>query len=152
MNKLDISSLEKAYDAYSKALNYGLDIEQNSSDKSYEKEIVSNALIHHFKIVYELSWKMMKKYIEMEDSDVKILTKKDLFRIAGEKGLIQNFHKWVEFHSARNKTSHTYDEDTAKEVYETSKEFKNYIKDLISALEERIEYDQKLENSMENHK
>ena len=152
MTKLDISSLKKAYLAYSKALNYGLEIESKSSYKSYEKEIVSNALIHHFEIAYELSWKMMKRYIEMEDGDVKILTKRDLFRIAGEKGLIQDFHKWVSFHSARNKTSHTYDEDTAKEVYATAKEFKTYIKDLISILEERIAYDEKIEKSMENHK
>jgi len=151
MGKLDISSLKKSYDAYSRALNYALNIESKSSDKFYEKEIVSNALIHHFEIVYELSWKMMKRYIEMEDSDVKILTRKDLFRIAGEKGLIHDFHKWVNFHSARNKTSHTYDEDTVKEVYGTAKEFKTYIKDLIFALEERIEYDEKLEDSMENH-
>jgi len=48
---------------------------------------------------------MMKRYIEMEDSTVEILTIKDLFRIAGEKGLIYDFHKWVEFHNARNKTS-----------------------------------------------
>ncbi|MDR2623041.1 MAG: nucleotidyltransferase substrate binding protein [Methanobrevibacter sp.] len=69
--------------------------------------MVNNALIHHFEIVYELSWKMMKRYIEMEDNEVKILTKKDLFRVAGEKGLIYDFHKWVGFHDARNKTSHT---------------------------------------------
>ena len=91
----------------------------------------------------------MKRYIEMEDSTVEILTIKDLFRIAGEKGLIYDFHKWVEFHNARNKTSHTYDEDTAKEVYATAKEFKTYVKDLISALEKRIEYDEKIENTIE---
>ena len=53
----------------------------------------------------------------------------------------------MEFHSARNKTSHTYDEATAKEVYAISKEFNTYIKDLISALEELIEYDETIENS-----
>ena len=144
MNKLDISSLQKAYNAYSKTLRYALNIESKSSDEFYEKEIVSNALIPHFEIVYELSWKMMKKYIEMEDGGGKILTKRDLFRIAGEKGLIYDFHKWVVFHNARNKSSHTYNENTAKEVYDTAKEFKTYIKDLISALEERIEYDEKI--------
>jgi len=152
MNKLDISSLIKAYGAYLKALHYALNIETEPSDKIYEKEIVANALIHHFEIAYELSWKMMKRYIEMEDSDTKILTKRDLFRIAGEKGLIDNFYKWVNFHSARNKTSHTYNEDTAKELYAVAKEFEPYMEDLISKLEERIEYDEKIENSMRNPK
>jgi len=55
----------------------------------------------------------------------------------------------VEFHNARNKTSHTYDEDTAKEVYAVAKEFKTYVKDLISALEKRIEYDEKIESTIE---
>jgi len=152
MNKLDISSLKKASNAYSKALDYALNTELDSPKKLYEKEIVTNALIHHFEIAYELSWKMMKRYIEMEDSDVKILTRKDLFRIAGEKRLIYDFHKWVKFHNARNKTSHTYDEDTAKEVYEIAKEFKTYIEDLISVLEELIEHDVKIEKTLEKHK
>jgi nucleotidyltransferase substrate binding protein (TIGR01987 family) len=136
--KLDISPLIRAHDSFVKALYFAEELESKYSDDIlYATEGGRAAVIQHFEYTYELSWKMMKRFIEMEDKNEDFLTKKDLFRIAGEKGLIDDFHKWVEFHKARNKTAHTYNEDTAKEVYNIAKEFKNYVERFISALEKR---------------
>ena len=151
VNKLDISSLIKAYESFSNALKTASILESDYSEIFYSKEFARAAVIHNFGYTYELAWKMMKRYIEMEDRNIKILSRKDLFRIAGEKELIHDFHKWVDFHEARNKTSHTYDEDTAEEVYIIAKEFEEYVKDFISTLKERIEYDERLDESMGNH-
>jgi nucleotidyltransferase substrate binding protein (TIGR01987 family) len=39
-------------------------------------------------------------------------------REMAQNGLIDNPEKWFEFILARNKTSHSYDEDIAEEVYQ----------------------------------
>lgn len=137
--KLDIRSLIKAYDSFTKVLKYAEEIELNKDNNiSYAEEAARAAVIQHFEYTYELSWKMMERFIKIDEGREDSLTRKGLFRRAGEIGLIDDFHKWIEFHEARNLTSHTYDEETAEEVYSTAKKFDKYVKRLIFVLNEKI--------------
>jgi nucleotidyltransferase substrate binding protein (TIGR01987 family) len=136
--KLDITSLQKAYQAYKNALNLALNLESNPLEQFYIKETIRTSLIHHFEILYELSWKSMKRYIEIDHGHEDNLTRRGLFRQIGEKGLIDDFYKWMEFHKSRNLTSHTYDEEIAEKVYITTKEFDKYAKNFILILEKQI--------------
>jgi len=43
----------------------------------------------------------------------------------------------MEYHDARNETFHTYDEDTAEDVFETAREFLADAGKLLQALEVR---------------
>ena len=139
VEKLDISSLIKAYDSFTNVLNYAEEIESNKQNNIfYAEEAARAAVIQHFEYTYEISWKMMKRFIEIDEGRADSLTRKGLFRRAGEIGLIDDFHKWVEFHDARNLTSHTYDEETAELVYSTAKNFNKYVKQLISVLNVKI--------------
>jgi hypothetical protein len=70
---------------------------------------------------------MMKRFIEMDEGQENSLTRKEFFRHAGERGLIDDFPEWVKFYQARNLTSHTYNEEIAEEVYVIAKEFEVYI-------------------------
>ncbi|MDR0911878.1 MAG: nucleotidyltransferase substrate binding protein [Methanobrevibacter sp.] len=144
IHKLDIEKLNNAYESLFNALDYAKVKENNENDHFYTKEIIRAGVIKHFEYSYELSWKIMKKYIETENPDAKILTRKDLFRLAGQMGLIDNFDKWVDFHNARNKTSHTYNVKTSEEVYEIAKTFEKYMKKFINALKELMNYDEKI--------
>ena len=137
--KLDISSLKKAYGAYSSALEMALNMESNPMKMDYMKETVRTSLIHHFEILYELSWKSMKRYIEIDEGHDDNLTRRGLFRQAGEKELINDFDKWMSFHKSKNLTSQTYNEKTATKVYIIAKDFDKYVKSLISTLEKQIE-------------
>lgn len=137
--KLDIRSLIKAYDSFTKVLKCTEEIELNKDNNiSYAEEAARAAVIQHFEYTYELSWKMMERFIKIDEGREDSLTRKGLFRRAGEIGLIDDFHKWIEFHEARNLTSHTYDEETAEEVYSTAKKFDKYVKRLIFVLNEKI--------------
>ena len=137
--KLDISSLIKAYDSFTNVLKYAEQIESNKINNIfYAEEAARAAVIQHFEYTYELSWKMMKRFIELDEGREDSLTRKGLFRRAGEIGIIDDFHKWIEFHNARNLTSHTYDEETAKKVYATAKRFDKYVKQIILVLNEKI--------------
>ena len=63
-------------------------------------------------------------------------TRKELFRIAARKGLIQDPTAWFEYAEARNMTSHTYDENNALSVFETAKKFLPDAELLLSKLGE----------------
>ena len=140
-NKLDISALKKAAQAFDNAIAFACKVEAKPTEKLefYELETACSAVIQHFEFAYELCWKTMKRYIEMDiGSEADILTRKDIFRISAEKHLIFDFDKWVEFHRARNKTSHVYDEEVANEVYEIAKTFSEYLHKFIETIEKRI--------------
>ena len=141
-NKLDISALKKAAEAFDNALAFARKVEKKPADvqEFYEMESARAAVIQHFEFTYELCWKMMKRYIEIDSGseEADVLTRKDLFRLSAEKKLIAGFDQWVEFHKARNRTSHIYNETVADEVYETAKIFAAPLHEFITAIEQRI--------------
>ena len=140
-NKLDISALKKAAQAFDNAITFAQKVEAKpeSEREFFEYEIACAAVIQHFELSYELCWKTMKRYIEMDiGTQADILTRKDLFRISAERQLIDDFDRWIEFHRARNKSTHIYDEEIANEVYEIAKVFADYLHKFIETIEKRI--------------
>lgn len=96
-------------------------------------------VIQNFEFTYELSWKYMKRWIEnnIGSSEVDGVSRRQLFRLAIENKLIDDVDVWMDFHVARNRTSHTYDFDTAEKVYEVSKEFILEVKKLYEEIEKK---------------
>ena len=140
-NKLDISALKKAAKAFENALGFARKVEAKPADERefYELESAIAAVIQHFEFSYELCWKTMKRFIEMDiGTEADIFTRKDLFRLSAERRLIDDFHQWVEFHGARNRTSYVYDEEVAGEVYGIAKTFSSYMQSFVATIEQRI--------------
>ena len=141
-NKLDISALKKAAQAFDNALAFARKVEEKpeAAQEFYEVESARAAVIKHFEFTYELCWKIMKRYIEMDSGseEADVLTRKELFRLSAEKKLIASFAQWVKFHEDRNRTSHVYNEAVADDVYETAKQFAGPLHDFIAAIEQRI--------------
>ena len=140
-NKLDISALKKAAKSFDYALAFALRVEEKAPETSefYEKEVARASVIQHFEFTYELCWKIMKRYIEIEiGSKANGLIHKELFRLSAESRLITSFDQWVEFHKARNSTSHVYNEVVAGDVYEIAKQFSGPLHDFITAIEQRL--------------
>ena len=141
-NKLDISALKKAAQAFDNAVAFARRVEEKPADAQefYEMESARTAAIHHFEFTYELCWKTMKRYIEADSGseEADVLTRKDLFRLSAEKRLITDFHQWVKFHEARNRTSHVYNKAVADDVYETAKQFTGPLHDFVMTIEQRI--------------
>lgn len=123
-----ITSLETGIEIYNKKKNI---IEDN------ERELIKSGIIQNFEIVYEISWKLMKKKLEENLGEFAIdgVSRKELFRIAAQNKLIDDVEKWFVFHEARNMTSHDYDGAKAEEVFLIAVEFVKYAK----LLQERLE-------------
>lgn len=102
-------------------------------------EFVRDAVIQRFEYTYELSWKMLKRFLDESEgaSAVDPLSRKDLFRLGGERGVVENVEAWFAYHRARNETSHTYDENKAEQVYEVARQFAGDAEKLLQELERR---------------
>jgi nucleotidyltransferase substrate binding protein (TIGR01987 family) len=100
---------------------------------------VRSGIIQNFEVAYELSWKMMKRWIETNISAASVdgVTRRELFRQAAENRLIDDVDLWMSFHAARNETSHTYDNDTAEEVSDSAEQFVAAAQSLLTSLRAR---------------
>jgi nucleotidyltransferase substrate binding protein (TIGR01987 family) len=73
------------------------------------------SLIKRFEYTFELSWLTLKDYFENQ-GDTGISGSRDTFRLAFQRGLINNGEQWMEMIKSRQDTVHTYDEAAASEV------------------------------------
>jgi nucleotidyltransferase substrate binding protein (TIGR01987 family) len=130
-NKLETGSIKKAVRSLDSAIRVFYNFSYANDE---EKAVIRAGVIQHFKFTYELCWKFIKRWIEMninpEAADG--VTRRELFRLGAENKLIDNVDKWMEFHKARNSTSHMYDEDIAEEVLRVALESLPYMKDFAS--------------------
>ncbi len=97
--KQRFQNFEKASDVFQRRVGaYRLD----SMDEGYQM-----ALVQAFEIVIELSWKVLKDYLE--EAGVQTLsTPKTVIRQAFQARLFHDAEIWMEALKMRNETSHTY--------------------------------------------
>ena len=128
---LELSGLEKAMGSLDEAIQYAEHLPQGINFK-----IVRDSIIQHFEYTYELSWKLLQRWIKINvaPEDAEPRTKKDLFRTAAKKDMIRNPEIWFEFAEARNSVTHTYNEKSAEYVYKIALKFLPEVKVLYHAL------------------
>lgn len=117
------SNYNKALKKLSDAIDYvkndlkakDIDIEDKDSHNILE-EIIKEGLIQRFEYTYEMSWNVMKDYALFQGiSD--IAGSRDAIRYAFSSKLIDNGDLWMEMIKSRVKTTHTYNEETANEIF-----------------------------------
>lgn len=130
---LILDSLKKAIDSLSESINYSQNLPNGIS-----QEIVRDSVIQRFEYTYELSWKLLQRWIKInispEEADPR--TKRDLFRLAAKKQMIEEPTQWFDFAEARNSSAHTYDEKNAEQVYLTAIAFLPAAEYLYKQLEQ----------------
>ncbi|MDV7341813.1 HI0074 family nucleotidyltransferase substrate-binding subunit [Terasakiella sp. A23] len=124
---LIVTSFEKAL----KSLKEGLDERRRCPDNVF----VRDAVIQRFEYTYEISHRMLKRYLESisaNPSEIDGLAFQGLIRLGCEKGLLRSdWERWKLYRTARGTVSHTYDEDKAKEVLEIVPDFYEEAKFLL---------------------
>ncbi len=103
-------------------------------------EEVRDACIQRFEYCFELSWKLLKRQIEAEignTTEVDGYSKRTLFRVAAERGLIASPEPWFVYLVQRNKTSHAYDARVAMEVAAVLEGFALDAQSVLATLEMR---------------
>lgn len=80
------------------------------------EEIVKEGLIQRFEYTHELAWNVMKDYAIFQGNP-NIGGSRDATREALQLHLIKDGSIWMDMIQSRNKTSHTYNEETVDEIY-----------------------------------
>ncbi|MCK3658237.1 nucleotidyltransferase [Pasteurellaceae bacterium Pebbles2] len=131
---LDISPLTNAV----ARLNEGWQrYQQDTSDLQ-----IRDGLIQRFEFTYEISHKMLKRYLSQIAPDPEAynnLPFQDLIRAGNATGLLKGeWADWRNYRDMRGRTSHTYDESIALDV----------VADIPKFLQEAIYLEQKLKEQL----
>lgn len=114
---MDIERLREKKKNYDKAV---LKLKE-ALNEDISNPLIYDGVIQRFEFTYELAWKLMKVYLEYEGIAVGNSPRK-IFKEAFVAGLILNGEVWIDMINARNLSAHTYNEQTAREIYYKVKE------------------------------
>jgi len=122
-----------------------LDFEKSFNNlKSAVKKAVDDldidGTIKRFELCYELSWKIIKLYLE----DLGIICKnpRDCFKQAKINNLIKDEVVWMEMIDTRNQLVHEYSSDFSREIFEKIKnDYVKILEELYKNIKERSEDD-----------
>jgi nucleotidyltransferase substrate binding protein (TIGR01987 family) len=78
-------------------------------------ELEQQGLIQGFEMVHELAWNALKDFFEYQGNS-SIMGSRDATREAFKRNLIVDGDCWMEMIVSRNKSTHTYNEETAAEI------------------------------------
>ena len=112
------------------------------SEQRQLSELEQQGLIQAFEYTYELAWNLLKDYLE-DQGETEIHGSRDAFRMAFQRGLIEDGETWMDMVRSRTLTSHTYNEDIAKQI--SSAVSKQYVPQFVklhkkmSSLKERLQ-------------
>jgi nucleotidyltransferase substrate binding protein (TIGR01987 family) len=101
--KQRFSNFEKAYSLLEQTLEIG---HPNDAERA--------GLIQFFEMAFELSWKVMKDYLQ--EQGFVINSPKEAIKQAFQSNVITDGHAWINALEDRNLTTHTYEEATAIQV------------------------------------
>ena len=114
MSKQDIRWIQR-FNNYQKALaqlEQGVELASERDLSALEKE----GVIQRFEYTQELAVNVIKDFYEEMDGE-EIGTKREVFELAFDKGLIAKGIELLESIKSRNLTSHTYNEEVAEVIF-----------------------------------
>jgi nucleotidyltransferase substrate binding protein (TIGR01987 family) len=124
--KIIIEPLEKAVVSLEKIVDMPID------------DIIRDSTIQRFEYTFELSWKMLKKFLReaFGEEDIEQCTYIEIIKKSAKHGIVSNPNLWTGFREMRNYTSHAYSETLAIMAYDTAQTFLGEAQDLVLKLQE----------------
>ena len=98
-----LDSLDRAVERFGEAL------------AAPETDLNRDATIQRFEFCFELAWKAVQKV--GRDEGLACSSPKDCLRLAFSQGWLEDEAVWLTMLEDRNRTSHTYDEQFARQLY-----------------------------------
>lgn len=103
--------------------------------KTALNELEEQGLIQAFEYTHELAWKVQKDFLESQGVP-DLFGSKNVAREAFKTGLINNGEVWMRMIESRNLTTHTYNEETTRQILTAIKD--EYV-DAFLSLNERFD-------------
>jgi nucleotidyltransferase substrate binding protein (TIGR01987 family) len=99
-----------------------------------EDPIVRDACIQRFEFTFEMAWRAIQERARVEGLDC--VSPRDCFRTGFRLGLLGDDPRWLAMVEDRNRTTHLYDEETARKVYGALPGYAELLKGLLARVEE----------------
>lgn len=135
MTKLQIEMKQADYHRALERLQSALRKEPDADD------MYLDATIQRFEFCFELAWKLMKCVLDYEG--IEASSPRSSIREGWKQGMLADAENWLDMQEKRNLSSHTYNQETALEVYTLIKE--KYV-DLLLAWDKEVQ--QRLESDL----
>ena len=137
--KLDLSSFERAISQLGQSLSY-YKSDLARQDKGIKLQF-RMAAIQAFEYTYELSYKMLKRYLQMTEAvpgSVDSMSFPELIRRGSERSLLKSdWSQWKQYREIRNLTAHTYDDHKAETAFSAIPGFLSEAEYLLEKLKEK---------------
>lgn len=124
-SSLSTDELENTLETLSQAIDFAAQVKDNQD----QFKIARDACIQRFEYSIELSWKVCMKKLGSQTKFAK-----PTVREMARADLIDSVETWLDFIEARNNSSHAYDEDVAKKVFEEILKFRGESGKLLEGL------------------
>ncbi|HXH85117.1 MAG TPA: HI0074 family nucleotidyltransferase substrate-binding subunit [Candidatus Tectomicrobia bacterium] len=99
-----------------------------------EDAIVRDACIQRFEFTFETAWRAIQERARVEGLDC--VSPRDCFRTGFRLGLLGQDRRWLAMVEDRNRTTHLYDEETARKVYRALPGYAELLRQLLASLRE----------------
>jgi len=95
-------------------------------------------VIQTFEYTHELAWTSLKDFLEYKGQK-DIYGSRDASRKAFQLGIVEDGEGWMDMIQSRNKTSHTYNKETAEEIVSAvTKRYYKLFNNLADTLEKHL--------------
>ena len=97
-----------------------------------DDDMLRDACILRFEFTFELVWKTLKRILMYRGLDHN--SPRQVFRYAAKEQLLKNPETWFDFLEKRNRTTHTYNHETAKEIFAALADFSKETHDVLETI------------------
>ncbi len=104
--------LAAIYDSLEQAITR---LEEALAHKADPDRLIIDATIQRFEFTFELCWKTLKRFLEVEGIVVK--SPRQTLMEAYQMGWLNDEEEWLQMIEDRNLTSHVYREEIADQIY-----------------------------------
>jgi nucleotidyltransferase substrate binding protein (TIGR01987 family) len=118
---LDLSALRSALASFEDSLDVVVgDAAWFGAQSPRVQNTLMAGVIQNFEFAYDLGFKMIRRRLEPDAAspgDIDGLDFRDVLRVAGEAGLVDDVRAWFEYRAMRAITAHTYDQAKTRQIY-----------------------------------
>lgn len=94
-----------------------------------KNDFLRDSVIQRFEFTIELAWKSAKKALGLSATAPKIIV-----RDLAQQGLIDDPNIWFTLIDARNRSSHSYNEQVAEEIYAVARDSVSHLESILNKL------------------
>ena len=102
-------------------------------------QIVMDGTIHRFEFTFELFWKTSRRFLQQEGIDT--ASPKSTLRHAYRRGLLDREQLWLNMLEDRNRSSHVYNAETARDIFARLPSHYRELRDRFEHLQRRVAED-----------